>query len=88
MYITTPITTENIPVENGALYAFAGCFSRVGITKLFVRLLDEISWQQPLSTLPEKLRIPRLQAWHGDTKARYHYSGCRSTQSHGQNYYC
>ena len=76
MYITTPITTENIPVENGALTLLQGVFPEWESQKLFVRLLDEISWQQPLIHVAgKKLRIPRLQAWHGDTKARYHYSG-------------
>jgi len=76
MYIATPITTENIPMENGTLVLLQDVFPERESQKLFVRLLDEISWQQPLIHVAgKKRRIPRLQAWHGDAKARYHYSG-------------
>ncbi len=44
--------------------------------RLFDRLLDEIPWQEgKVSLFGREHPIPRLQAWVGDSGARYRYSG-------------
>ena len=43
---------------------------------LFQALMQEIVWQEGFVTLYGKRhKIPRLQAWYGDTGIRYRYSG-------------
>lgn len=44
--------------------------------KYFAQLKEELCWSQEEITLyGKKVRIPRLQAWHGDADAIYAYSG-------------
>lgn len=45
---------------------------------LYDEMLASLQWRQPdIRIAGKQLRIPRLQAWHGDRSAHYTYSGQR-----------
>lgn len=67
---------QQIAVENGGLILFSDVFPHLESERLMARLQREIVWQQPqIRIAGRSVKIPRLQAWHGDESAHYRYSG-------------
>lgn len=68
---------QNIDLEGfGLLQYFPRWLHTVDADRYFACLDKELCWSQPeITVYGRSHRIPRLQAWYGDAKARMSYSG-------------
>lgn len=71
---------ELFQLGNARLVLYPECFSPSVADRLMRGLLDEIPWQQDtLSFGGRRVKVPRLQAWYGDSGMPYSYSGLNLT---------
>ena len=69
---------EKLTLQNASVVYFPGWLCADAANAFQVQLTRELKWQQPqiyIAGVPR--RIPRLQAWHGDSDAVMTYSGSR-----------
>ncbi len=68
IHIDTPLDAELLHLPNFLSATEAEC--------TFIRLRDEIPWQQhTIQLFGRAVNAPRLSSWHGDAGALYTYSG-------------
>lgn len=66
--------TLNLP--DATVTVYPNFFSSEEATRIYHQLLNETQWlHQEISLFGKKIQIPRETAWHGDSGARYTYSG-------------
>ena len=67
---------SDIPIEGGALSLWQPFLTPVDANTFLALLSRTLDWKQDEVTIAgKKIPIPRLQAWYGDTKSQYSYSG-------------
>jgi len=65
-----------LAIDDGELLLIPQAFPLGIVSSLFVQLREQTRWSQDEIYIAGRRRqIPRLQAWYGDTKAHYSYSG-------------
>lgn len=69
-------TMQVIPIIDGELYYCRAWLTALQADDCYRQLQDELEWRQDsIRVFSRWHKIPRLQAWHGDSDARYRYSG-------------
>jgi alkylated DNA repair dioxygenase AlkB len=69
-------TMENLLPFQGEVYFFPQFFSETSSKQYFQTLLKTIRWnQEPIKIFGKEVMQPRLTAWHGESTAKYSYSG-------------
>ncbi len=67
---------EVIIDEDGQLRLYSTAWSDTESDLFYENLHDQTPWQQPeIHIAGKRIKIPRLQAWYGDSGACYRYSG-------------
>jgi alkylated DNA repair dioxygenase AlkB len=67
---------ENLAACDGELRYLPGFIPPDEARALFVRLREELDWQEEFISLAgRRVCVPRLVCWHGDEEAVYRYSG-------------
>src|SRR5690606_3246063 len=71
---------ESLPLPDGDLVLYSGFLGPDGSRWLFERLQADTPWRQDSLRIAGKIvPVPRLQAWYGEARAHYGYSGLRLT---------
>lgn len=66
----------NLLSQDGSLHYYPGFIQPTQTRQLFMRLQQELDWQQEVITVVgRRVPVPRLVSWHGDAGAVYQYSG-------------
>jgi len=74
------LAEHKIQLADGELTFIPDFFNALESKKYFQELIDTIAWKQDeIKMFGKLLPIPRLQAWYGDLKKSYTYSGIKMT---------
>ena len=66
---------ETLPLENASVQLYRQWLNGNTAESLFDELRQNVNWQQPTIWVAGKRhKIPRLQAWYGDSHSTYRYS--------------
>jgi len=72
------LVKEELPIVDGQLTYYPDWINEAEASSLFTHLREGLEWQQSLISLYGKqVKIPRLNAWYGDSHCSYEYSGTR-----------
>lgn len=64
-----------LPMEDAKVHYYHDFFQIDEANRYFVELKNTLCWSQDeISLFGRRVKIPRLQAWHGDPEAIYRYS--------------
>ncbi|NMH60379.1 alpha-ketoglutarate-dependent dioxygenase AlkB family protein [Alteromonas ponticola] len=76
LFEQSTVDGESLPLPDADVTYYANWLSQEMADELMQKLKGGINWQQESITLYGKRhRVPRLQAWHGDSECLYQYSG-------------
>jgi alkylated DNA repair dioxygenase AlkB len=71
---------QRIELDGGVLLYYPSFLTHSHADQLLKSLQEQVAWQQSTIRIAGRDRlIPRLNAWYGDPRASYAYSGARFT---------
>lgn len=77
---SSAVQPQILPLPDADVTYYSGWLSADEASRIKQQLEGELEWHQDTIKIYGKLvKIPRLQAWHGDPDAQYSYSGLSMT---------
>ena len=70
------LSSVNLARRDGELYYLENFIPTAEADRFLERLRAELDWREEVVTIAGRaIQVPRLVCWHGDSEARYRYSG-------------